>query len=291
MTQARKPRGTPVGGQFAPDRRRESQASLSDSTPPLADYEIVGMFQKTFQAAPGAPVRSGGTCWHCGLAITNCVRVRHRDTGEEHDIGTTCAERAGLSRSELKAMLSEKYAEERYNRALSAKREGERKRQEEEAEGERLYGPHGTESRFSGGCRCDGCRAAAPHGSLFRLEDGECQCDRCVEAAVDSGEYRKRSLTVLLDSETGEALPARLVTTRYGNRWAVDDPGGDTSWYPYRPERRSTMTKRGVVEAEVEYLVRPGRGGGFHPMFPLHRPVTDRWGESVTRSGDQLHTD
>lgn len=270
------------GGPAASDK--ESQMPKTQVTaPPLANYAIVGIFEKSYQATPDAPVQPAGTCWHCGLAILHCVRVRHTQTGEEHDIGTTCAERAGLDRTQLRAMLAEKHASERHARSAAERREAEAAHQKKESQAALEHGAHGTESRFASGCRCNECRATAPHGTLERLEDGNCECAKCVENAIKFPAYRKEMLTVLLDASTGAILPAHRVTTRYGSRWVVEDENGNASWYPFLPARRSTLITKGVLEADAEHLVRVGRNG-FFPMFVTQQPETDRWGEPIIRS-------
>lgn len=90
-------------------------------------------------------------------------------------------------------------------------------------------------------------------------------------------------MKVLIDAASGEILPAKRVSTRYGPRWVVNHEDGEADWYPYSPARRTTMTSKGVTEAEVDYLVRPyGRYDGFSTLFPLERPDVDSWGEAIS---------
>lgn len=238
----RRPAGTPTGGQFAPSAHPESEVSLGaddgENRPPLADYRVVGFARKEYRAPPAprpSPGRHGGTAGRgsstpCGCATTRPAR-------------STMAERYAVAGSEALAL---------------------RQRAEEEAEA--LHGPHGTEGRYLGGCRCDACTPAAPHGSLDRLEAGRCRCAACVDGAVASGWYRRQPVRVLVDAATGEVLPARSVSTRFGLRWVLDRDDGAASWFPYAPARRSTLASKGVVEAEVEHLVRPYRRGGFETI-------------------------
>lgn len=261
----------PAGATFHAWRRilTATQDPPADPPPPLADYQIIGVYSAD---------RTERACWHCGAGIANVVVVRHPGTGEQHVIGTTCAERVGLDRHQLRAALAERYAAERARRSATRTREARERREREEAAAESQFGAHGTEGRFAGGCRCDECRPAAPHGTGWRLEDGNCRCPRCIDAAVASNRYTTRAVRVLLDAHTGQILPARRVRTRFGLSWAVDDPDGSTRWYPYSPARRSTLVSKGVTEAEVTHLF-PRSGGG--PVCAIGRPEADAWGEPL----------
>lgn len=55
--------------------------------------------------------------------------------------------------------------------------------------------------------------------------------------------------TVLVDAETGEAVAgARIVRTRFGMRWRIDETD---EWLAYMPERASTLARKGYAEAEI----------------------------------------
>jgi hypothetical protein len=255
--------------------------------PPLADYQVIGLTRKEYRADPSAPVQPGGTCWHCGQGIMNVVAVRNVRSREEHEIGIDCARRTGLDRAGLRAMLAERYAAERQDGRRSQWRARQAEAQQREAEETARHGAHGTEGRYTSGCVCEQCLAAAPHGTRDRLENGGCTCASCVNGALAFGNYERRDLPVLLDVRTGEVLPARVVSTRYGLRWVVEHANGTTTWYPRRPARRSTLASKGVVEAEAPYLVRVWRNGGFEPVTVLERPTVDAWGEPVADGSRQ----
>ncbi len=184
--------------------------------------------------------------------------VRH---GQVVDIGTTCAERAGLDRAGLKEMLAELYAEERFARS---KAERERRRVEWEAweaAQEERYGSHGTESRYLGGCSrgpdaCDECTRAAPHGTWHRFFQGGCSCQVCVEALLKRDDFAVQTTPVLMELATGKvAAKARLVEGTYGMAWLV--PGKDRfdgHFVPAYRKRRSTVAGRGYTYATAEVL-------------------------------------
>ena len=82
---------------------------------PLMRYQLVDVVERW--EGDGEVRFPAGMCWHCGSAIAYCVQIRHLDTGEQHEIGTTCAERVGLDTDALKRMLATKYANDRAARA------------------------------------------------------------------------------------------------------------------------------------------------------------------------------
>lgn len=261
----------------------ETDGSISE-VPPLADYRVVGITRKEYRADPNAPVQPGGTCWHCGQGIVNVVRVRNIHTGEEHEIGVDCAQRTGLDRAGLRSMLAERYAAERQERQRNqwwARQAEARQHEDEEAA---RHGAHGTEQRYASGCECMDCIAAAPHGTKTKLEHGGCHCKRCVDAALATRSYERRDLPVLLDVQTGDVLPARVVSTRYGSRWVIEHANGRSSWYPRRPARRSTLASKGVVEADAPHLIRVWGNGGSESVALLECPTVDAWGEPVAGS-------
>lgn len=254
---------------------------------PLTGYRVVGVRENWYQAAPGAPRQPGGGCWHCGTGIAIEVVIRSVTSGEEHTIGTTCAEREGLSGPALKAMLAARYAEERAQRASQRSAEERRAQAEREAALAAAHGPHGTESRFLAGCFCVECVAAAPHGTTSRFLHGACRCLQCIEAVLVEmpGDFRiQPERTALVDLTTGEVADARVVAGRYGRSWCVGD---GAAWVPVAPARRRTQASRGYVEAEVPYLVEVCgrlRDQWLKPIVPLGLPLVDRWGEPIPRS-------
>lgn len=283
-----------TAGSFAATANPKSRVTPSEDRPPLQDYRIVGFSRRIYQSDPQAPQQPGGTCWHCGTGIMNCVEAKHQETGEQIIVGLDCAERCGLDREGIRRVMREKYANERMERSRAASDAARAEWDRREAEVVAEHGEHGSESRFDYGCRCDPCRQAAPHGNIVRLETG-CFCTECVTAGIDSGGYVIQQREMLFDATTGAQLHGRVVSSRFGPRWAVSSPpineddddgyGGSiragTQWYPYRPKRRSTLAQHGVVEAEVEMLCerKNGRHGQwFLPVHPMAVPTVDIWG-------------
>jgi hypothetical protein len=248
---------------------------------PLTNYRITGYVERWHEPLPGVKQPSG-SCWHCGTGIAICVQIRHISTDEIHEIGTTCAERTGLDTSQLRAMLAERHADERHQRFAAEREAIRRAAAEQDAANTAAHGVHGTTSRFSSGCRCDLCRPAAPHGTLARFLDGPCHCGDCIGAAAALDDYTTRELDLIVDLVSGEIVEdARKVTSRYGTRWCIHD---GEAWLPVRPARRSTMAKRGYVEAKAPYLVEIcGRHQErwYKPVVQLGRPVFDSWGEPI----------
>ena len=281
--------GVPAGGQFAADTHAEADVTLdgASSEPAgrawLKDYRVVGFGRQEFRAAPDAPVQPGGTCSNCGQAIINVYTATNPKTDDTVTLGPDCALRAGLDEAQLKEHLRDYWAGRRAQERSEASAAARAAAEAAEAEQEALHGPHGSTGRWEAGCRCGECRMSAPHGTKDRFEDGSCLCEACVEGAVDSGFYEKRTLTVLLDAETGAPIDsARVVQTRFGPRWVVDEPDGDTSWYPLSPKRRSTMASKGVLEADATYVVRPWRSRqGFTDVARVTTPTVDKWGEPI----------
>ncbi len=264
---------------------------IDPDTAPLTDYEITGVIRREWERIaphPDAPFAPVASCWHCGTAITICVQIRHLHTGEAHEIGSTCAERVGLSRSGLKDYLAEFYADERAAartaRSAEARAAAEARETAETAE----HGPHGTESRFESGCCCHACVKAAPHGTTHRFHFGDCRCLDCVSAVVGQDGYRYGwEMDILVDVHTGRVLiDARQVSTRYGPRWVHHD-----SWYPVAPKRRVTLASKGVTEAKAVFLIRdekyhsPKIGGGWvttqRRVALLSCPIVDVFGEPI----------
>lgn len=255
---------------------------------PLMRYQLVDVVERW--QGDGEARFPAGACWHCGSAIAYCVQIRHLDTGEQHEIGTTCAERVGLDAGALKRMLATKFATDRAARAAWRRQAESEAAAQAEAAATAQHGPHGTEARFTSGCECDRCQAAAPHGSTQRAGEqyrvaarffAGCRCIDCIEAVValdaERG-YRDgyrivENLTVVIDLATGKAVKTRKVNTRYGRRWCVRD---GAVWLPVAPRRRQTQAKYGFVEAAAPWLV-----NGHEAIVPLGCPVVDAWGQRI----------
>lgn len=266
---------------------------------PLRDYRIVGVQDNVYQAAPGAPKQPGGSCWHCGTGIMVEVVIQNTKTHETHTIGTTCAERVGLDRVELKAMLAEKFAEERRVASAEYQRQARAEWEARDAAMTEEFGPHGTESRYWREAEdlsfCEVCIAAAPHGTPHRYHFGKCRCLVCLDAAVtEDRDFEYAELSGLVRLSTGElATEARIVDTQYGIKWVVDEADGSTSWIPVNPARRTTQTKHGYVEADVEWFVeRCGpRGRKWSKrIVPLSCPLVDIYGEPIVRPTEEVST-
>ena len=261
--------------------------NATTTTAPLQNYRIVGVTEKVHQPSPDAPARPGGSCWHCGTAIRVCVIAQNTETGEKVTIGTTCAERIGLDPKGLREHLAARYAEQRA--AARDERSAERRAQRAAAEAAATaeHGPHGTESRFTSGCRCDRCYDAAPHG-VYRYMAHDCTCPVCVAAVLNDDDAMsiryEHDSTVLVDLDTGSVVEdARYVSTRYGGRWRSDSLD---VWLPYNPARRSTLASKGFTEAEVPTLVRRTPRSSrtlWVEEVRLASPVVDAWGTPIDR--------
>jgi hypothetical protein len=250
---------------------------------PLADYRIVGFVERWYRPAADVPAIPGGSCWHCHTGIAICVQIRNPVTGEVHEIGTTCAERVGLDRKALRALLAGRYADDRERRRVQRSAEYRLQREEREAAETAVYGEHGTESRFQFGCRCERCLASAPHGSWHRFGPGGCRCLDCLEFAVGEDDHTTRMLDVLVEVGSGRVVEAAQVATRYGLRWRVETVFG-VDWLAVHPRHRSTLARRGYVEAEAMFLVEVcGRGSSRwdRPVHRLSDPIFDSWGEPL----------
>ena len=256
---------------------------------PLTNFRVIGLQENWIGINPGteaARMVPGGSCWHCGTGIAIEVVIKSTETGETHTIGTTCAERVGLSGPELKAMLAEKYAQERNERSAAVRRQREAEAAERETRETAEHGPHGTESRYLSGCYCQPCRKAAPHGTTTRFFDANCHCLRCIDVAMTLPEFKiQADRHVIVDIETGEVVQAKTVDTKYGYRWCVRD---GLCWLPVSPARRSTHAKKGYVQAEAPFLVQKcksmdGRGTWLKPICRIGEPLVDMWGERIER--------
>lgn len=59
-----------------------------------APYKFLGFEQKTFQACPGAPIKVGGSCDHCGTGIIDMFRFESVD-GKQFKVGSSCVLKSG----------------------------------------------------------------------------------------------------------------------------------------------------------------------------------------------------
>jgi hypothetical protein len=280
----------PVGPPVSPG---VLQAKSPDKLPdaPLADYQVIGI-----ETMPG------GTCWHCGTAITVNVLAQHRSGGETITIGTTCAERIGLDPEGLKEYLKDRRDDirnQRYAAEFKARQEM-REREAAEAAAHELeldgkIGPHGTASRYEYGCRCDDCRVVAPHGTTDCFYESECSCDDCVAAALDDDPALSidKDSSCLVDLKTGKVAPgAQLVRGQYGMSWLVPsfDPEtgvntGNSRFIPAFRKRRDTVTKKGFTYAKGTFVIRTKRYAAgdisYKKVRCLVQPTVDDWGEPI----------
>lgn len=66
---------------------------------------------------------------------------------------------------------------------------------------------------------------------------------------AENGGMATFARTVLVSAETGEVVAgARVVQTRFGERWRID---ATDEWVAYMPERASTLARKGYAEIEV----------------------------------------
>lgn len=273
----------------------------STADAPLTRYRIIDVVERW--TGVGEARFPAGSCWHCGMAIAHCVQIRHVDSGEVHEIGTTCAERVGLSATDLRRFLSEKYAAERSARAATRRQSEADAAAASEAAIAAVHGAHGSESRFESGCNCAECRSIAPHGITQRRGDRDrravrfeagCRCLDCIDAAVVVSTESSRGgglriiedFVVVVDLATGEVVgDARIVSGPYGPSWCIND---GATWMTVAPKRRSTQAKKGFVQATAPWLVqesspRAGRQSFIDPIAPIGSPVVDAWGEPLPR--------
>jgi hypothetical protein len=207
-------------------------------------------------------------------------------TGETHTIGTPCAERVGLDKAELKRFLADKYAEERYEASKAGREAARLAAEAREVADTKAHGEHGTESRYLSGCYCDHCLSVAPHATLHRFFNGNCRCLDCIGfvlTELPKEFFVAAEANVVVDIETGQIVPAKIVSTKYGARWCVND---GAAWLPVRPKRRTTLTNKGYTEATVPMLMKRcghGRDSWSKPICQMGAPIADRWGERIER--------
>ena len=269
----------------------DDDEALARPEPPLARYRAVAAYHQTVPVGPHGEGghRPGGSCWHCGQAIANIIVARHTETDEEVTVGTTCAERLGLNADELREVLAERFANERFERSAAATAERRAQLEAYEAEMVAAGKPHGSEARFTEGCRCQQCVDVAPHGTSVRFFEHDCRCQACRDEILATRETL--SAPVLIDAATGQVIEdARLINTKFGWSWRVDSRD---VWVAYGPKRRSTMAKKGFLEGRARFMAVRGPDGDRHKVvgrgFRLSDPVEDRWGEPIA-TGDPHET-
>ena len=254
---------------------------------PLELFRVIGIEERTYQAAPGAPVQPSGTCWHCGAGIKTCVVAKHLDSGDVITVGTTCAERIGLDPVGLKKYLAEKFAEDRAERRSAIWQARVARREQDEAALERTIGAHGSAERYGHGCRCDVCRAVAPHGTKDCFWEQKCSCGECLGAALE-GDSRLRLAPrdVLVDLSTGQVVEdARIVSGRFGLCWFIPEK---EMFVPAYAKRRETIMKHGYTYAETEWLVRTWwNGQGESKERLIVSPSVDIWGEAIVSQAEK----
>lgn len=228
-------------------------------TAELQHYRAVGLIEK-WGGTADCRVRAG-TCWHCGTAIAYCVQIQSSLTGEQHEIGSTCAEKLGLDITQIKQQLADQRAAERLRT-------------------NRLH------------CSDPVLAPEQPHGTVSKFNTG-CYCLQCIDAALTAmpKKYAVGTKSVIIELATGRPVRATLVNTRYGQSWHVDD-GTWLTAYP-RPKRRNTQAAKGYVEAEVPCLFRYGwqrRGGtaaySETTLCPLASPLVDVWGMPIEHGAE-----
>lgn len=202
----------------------------------------------------------GGNCWHCGTAIAYCVQIQSTATGEQHEIGTTCAEKLGLDIDQIRERMADKRRAERW----------------------RARSQHHLDPVVS---------VEEPHGTVGRFLKG-CYCLACIDVALTAlpKEYAMATKPVLIDLASGQPAQATVVNTRYGQSWRVENENTWLTAYP-RPKRRSTQASKGYVEAEVPCLIRSSwRTRHGEPavytetvLCPMASPLLDVWNVPIPR--------
>lgn len=86
-----------------------------------APFRIVRAIELTFQAAPGEPVRAGGSCDYCSTAIQNAYIVRGAD-GREFKVGCECVRKVAKAAADTALARSQYAADAPKRAAAKAKR-------------------------------------------------------------------------------------------------------------------------------------------------------------------------
>jgi hypothetical protein len=100
----------------AHNTRRKNMDDTTINTHPFeqaglgkAPFRVLGMFEKVFSPAPGAPSKPGGTCDYCSNGILFCFTIRSVD-GKEFVVGSDCVRkttREGKLLTEVKKLKTD----------------------------------------------------------------------------------------------------------------------------------------------------------------------------------------
>lgn len=245
---------------------------MTTATNELERYVVTGITVEKYQACPGAPIQPGSSCDHCGTGIMYVVQLRNVDDGSTMKVGTTCAEKVGLTEDQVRKVRQERRDLERYGRyAASA---AERAEWEEALRIQRLADAETEAARVE--------VAKATHGTTESFWLTGCRCVECVESVPT------RSVSVLVDLATGEIASHRIVSNQYGASFAIDTAQG-TVWVKAFLKRRSTLVKKGYTYAKAVYAVeefsrpRDWRSPSFRiiPEGFVSLDDTDEFGEPI----------
>jgi hypothetical protein len=178
----------------------------------LADYQINGAYH--------ADAGQHRTCANCGQGIANIAVATHRHTGETVTLGLDCAERAGLNTAALRAMLAEKYAQQR------------------------------ATARYA---------ATAPERAARAAREAEQQARWAAEAAAEAAERATMTVEdwALTDLD-GNFIPAKILRGKYGLTWLLLDTwGGDSTgtFIAAHPKRATTMEAKGYREVRALFPI------------------------------------
>jgi hypothetical protein len=211
----------------------------------LEKYRIVGETEYVAHL-PGVGMRATGTCDACGTCIRYAILVEPvGHDGPIRVVGTTCAEKVGLTAAEIRGYRASRYADERAERLERAEKFASE------------HGSHGEESRYMSGCRCTPCLEAAPHGTIHKATS-PCVCDLCIDGLASHRNSGYETTTVLFDLE-GNLVATQPKSGKYGMFWVV----GDGMFVSAFPKREATMAKKGFREVEVPAIVRHYSNGGW----------------------------
>lgn len=85
----------------------------------IAPFRVIGVTEILFQAAPGAPVRAGGSCDFCATCIRDAYIVRGAD-GRKFKVGSDCVRRVASKCADTALSRSLALAEAPARRARAA---------------------------------------------------------------------------------------------------------------------------------------------------------------------------
>jgi len=95
----------------------------------LAPFRVVGGTQLLFQAAPGEPVRAGGSCDFCSTCIRNAYIVRGAD-GRTFKVGSECVRKVAKASADTALARSLAVAEAPARKARAAAASAKRQARE-----------------------------------------------------------------------------------------------------------------------------------------------------------------